>query len=100
MNKNNNNSNEYQGWSNYQTWAVNLHLMNDANTYDFWVNTARGLAEDWPPNTAHAMLSGMLLEMLEGISGHSSPMACDLLTHAIGQVNTDEIATCILDGLE
>jgi len=27
---------EYNGWTNYETWALNLHLTNDRDTYDYW----------------------------------------------------------------
>lgn len=37
----------YQGWTNHATWMVNLHLVNDAGTYD-WINE---LAENaWQDN--------------------------------------------------
>lgn len=37
-------SDEYQGWSNRETWALNLHLSNDHGLYDMvneWAGEAR-----------------------------------------------------------
>ena len=41
-------SNKYNGWTNYETWNVNLWLNNDQGTYDFIVELAKQYADDAP----------------------------------------------------
>jgi len=31
----------YNGWANYETWALYLHITNDADTYNYWTNKAK-----------------------------------------------------------
>jgi len=31
---------KYEGWTNYETWAVNLWLLNDAGDYEYWLEMA------------------------------------------------------------
>lgn len=36
----------YQGWKNYETWAVALWMGNDSGSYDYWNETAEEIRED------------------------------------------------------
>jgi hypothetical protein len=31
---------EYNGWTNYETWVVNLHMSNDQSSQDYWDEAA------------------------------------------------------------
>ena len=37
----------YQGWANYETWAVNLHITNDYNSYNYWTERAKELKDEY-----------------------------------------------------
>jgi hypothetical protein len=47
-----NNDQEYNGWSNRETWAIQLHLSNNEGDYDLMRETAREiLSEEHTPGT-------------------------------------------------
>ena len=99
----------YNGWANYETWAVKLWLDNDHGTYLYWQEVARETfdeAEDHPtlktiarPDNARYRLSERLKEEI----GDQSPLVgeaslySDLLSAAISEVNWDEIANALLE---
>jgi hypothetical protein len=89
------NDTTYNGWSNYQTWNVNLWLSNEEPLYDKVRGMAErykdaddkdaariGLADDLRPFVEQMVFGD---EEVYGIRG-------DLLTHALGMVDWYEIA--------
>jgi hypothetical protein len=76
----------YEGWSNYETWAVNLHMKNDQDACDYWMSETRNclgvgdLAEEMKDHFQN------LAPTLEGVYA-------DLLNTALSEVNWREIAT-------
>ena len=77
----------YNGWTNYETWAVNLWLMNQEGSYFFWTAAAKGrtVAE--------------LADMLQESHTDNAPEWCgvysDLLGRALNRVNWLEIAEAV-----
>ena len=83
---------QYQGWHNYQTWAVNLWLTNDEAHYmrlreilEFYNETPHG----------NRMAAECLLTWVEETNPLSNPhdasMFSDILTYALAQVDYLEI---------
>ena len=109
---------EYNGWANYETWAVNLWLTNERGTVDYWREQASceweraGVnPENWPHwtrsvaaryNLADSLkdeLTDSKDEMLEGAKATCTLWA-DLLGAAMSEVDWQEIAGAFLDDLD
>ena len=95
----------YNGWSNYETWVVNLWLGNDEGSY----NTCRSLAQRCfegavadevfsRKERACYQLSNELKEMIEERNPLASEASVysDLLNASISEVNWKEIANSLL----
>lgn len=99
----------YNGWSNYETWVVNLWLGNDEGSYE----TCRSLAERcFEDATADEVLSrkeracyqlaNELKEMIEDGNPVASEVSVysDLLKASISEVNWREIANGLLQEID
>lgn len=76
---------KYNGWANYETWAVHLWLSNTEIDYYAASIAARGpRAED--------NLRDLTEQVVFGIDGSSPGLAADLLHAALGRVNWTAIA--------
>lgn len=109
------NTKNYNGWTNYETWVVNLWMDNEPGTYDYW----REIAEDVYNNEAEeqqhftkmedaaSILADRLKddhaqtkdEILENVRLTASVWA-DLLEAALSEVNWLEIAEHLLENIE
>jgi hypothetical protein len=101
----------YNGWDNYETWAVNLWLTNEEGIYNYCRGLALRAAIDAP--TCEQVREGiwtveeakrfLLADQLKSSVEDMNPLAdkatmfTDLLHAAISEVNWDEIATAFLD---
>ena len=95
----------YNGWSNYETWVVNLWLGNDEDSY----NTCRSLAQRCIEESvadevfsrkerACYQLANELKEMIEDgnpLASEASVYA-DLLNASFSEINWKEIANGLL----
>jgi len=70
----------YNGWANYETWCVYLWLGNDEGLY----NTARTVAIAGPGEVKRWVTDEVAPDL--GIT-----LAADLLTHALGRVDWNEV---------
>jgi hypothetical protein len=91
----------YNGWTNYETWAVNLWMDNSQSTQNYWAYEANAaLRKDEPVlhladrmKDEHQNAASDLMESLnEGCS-----VFTDLLNGALSEVNWREIAQHWID---
>jgi hypothetical protein len=88
----------YNGWTNYETWAVNLWLNNEEPSYRYWTERARS----WKGREDDAC---QFAEELKGSIREGNPLEepslyADLLSAALSEVDWLEIAQSYLDDVE
>ena len=83
--------NEYNGYSNYQTWCVSLWLDNEQYTYESIRDAAK-------ITTTKYGLAAFIREYVnaEHPLADQASMFTDLLDHALANVNYEEIAENIM----
>lgn len=99
-------SDNYNGWSSYETWAVNLHLSNDEGTYQYVNELSESAIEEANDNqgyyeTRYRAYVGNLAQRIEAfveeivmepIEGKVHMLGQDLLRAAIQSADYYEIA--------
>lgn len=104
----------YNGWTNYETWAVKVWMDNESGSQEFFRDMAREVKEstgDKTPNpymnaqdNARASLADRLKEhhdeAAEEWMGDQASVFADLLNAALSEVNWCEIAEHLLDNLD
>lgn len=104
------NENGYQGYKNYQTWNVALHIDNDRNASHYWQERAEELKGQaggfdqvchgvWTEQEAvrFTLANEIEADMRAHPLADTAAMYSDILTHAMGQVDWQEVADSILD---
>jgi len=79
---------EYNGWFNYETWAVNLWMDNEEGSQSYWRDLARSYARRDDVYGLSKMIQSEHEEALPDLNG----FAADLLNGAMSEVNWYEIA--------
>ena len=96
----------YNGYTNYQTWCVNLWLNNEEDTYRYWVAETVDVWKHAKPDdvltrlgVANRELASRLRDVVEsGNPLQANPsMYSDILTSALQEVNWQEIASAMLE---
>ena len=103
------NPSTYNGWTNYETWAVNLWLGNAEPSCHYWLEQAQSHKRDAPSRlevceggwTATEMARFRLAEQLKFEIADASPLKepslySDLLNAALSEVDWAEIAESLL----
>ena len=92
---------KYNGWTNYETWAVALWLDNEQSSQEYWNEVARECANEAATDgdkqtDASCYLADQLKEHHElacnELQGVDGTVFADLLNAAISEVNWYEIA--------
>ena len=104
---------KYNGWTNYETWAVGLWNDNDQATYVYWREEAtrhvRQAAEDemvergiWTAQASarYNLAQQMKNEFTEAAPDLGSSVYSDLLNAALDTVNWTELAESLLSDIE
>lgn len=88
-------SETYEGWSNYETWAVKLWIDNDFTAYNHWQEVLRKLNRN---ERATAHLADRLRDEIAGARPPMPPgLYADMLTAALDAVNWAEIAADLME---
>ena len=109
------NDKTYNGWTNYETWVVNLWMDNNEGSYDYWREVAEDIYHNQAEEQKHfskmddavVILADRLKndheeardEILERLELTASLWA-DLLGAALAETNWREIAEHLLENVE
>ena len=107
------NDRKYNGWTNYETWAVGLWIDNDQATYTYWREEAtrhvRQAAEDemvqqsiWTEQAAarYKLAQQLKDELTDTAPDLGATVYADLLGAALDTVNWTELAESLLSDVE
>jgi len=104
------NEKKYNGWTNYETWAVGLWIDNEQGSYNYWREQAEQCYTDTAKNASvfegmwsrRSAAASTLGDQIKEAFEEERPLAdqaniySDLLTAALGEVDWREIAFQIL----
>ena len=89
----------YNGWTNYETWAANLHIDNDQQSQEYWMGAAREIIDYTAGNStltkrqrSEYRLSDRMKDEHEANAPEVSGVYQDLLNAALSEVHWDQIA--------
>ena len=100
------NTTNYQGWKNYETWNVKLWLDNDSGLQELqteWLETAKNTPIKSVVWTKEENTRFILADLIKDFVEENNPLAndasmfTDLLQSAIGNVDWNEIAENIIN---
>lgn len=106
------NRKEYNGWTNYETWVVNLWMDNEEGTYDYWREIAQEIYEHDAEEPAVGGLGltkmddavYLLADRLKDYHEENRPelpgVYGDLIGAALSETNWREIAEHLLENVE
>jgi len=83
----------YNGWSNYETWAVKLWIDNEQSSQEYWLERAK--EETTPYELARALKD----EFNEANPIQTASVYSDLMSAALSGVDWLEIANSLLEDL-
>ena len=99
----------YNGWTNYETWAVNLWINNDEGGYRFWRERTEAVLtevreqKNSDENILEIAYSRLAEELKEAIHAEctipKATLAADLMNAALAEVDWREIARDMIDDL-
>lgn len=92
----------FNGWSSRATWAVNLWITNDQDSYFRWRNRVNALLRESPTqNRIHSVLARLAEEIRDVTEDECAikkgGLAADLMNGALAEVDWHEIAQTFLD---
>ena len=101
---------EYNGWTNYETWVVNLWIGNEQGSSNYWhvqaiaelerAKSDKTFAKDEIAKIAKLALADALTEHHALALPEVKGFAADLLGAAMSKVNWEEIAGSLIDNVK
>lgn len=99
---------KYQGWTNYETWNVNLWLSNDEPSYAYWQERAKDVFDSAEAGEVLTKSQDarytLAAELKDHIADEERPelggLYGDLLSAALSEVNWSEIANAWFEGID
>ena len=95
---------EYNGWTNYETWVVNLWIGNDQGSSNYWHDQAVAELEHAQADASFTKWERATLALADALKEHHElalpevqGFAADLLGAAMSEVNWHEIAGAMVD---
>lgn len=90
----------YNGWENYETWAVNLWLNNEYGAYTYWTEMANECLAKYGADKGGHELKRLLEEEYTENMPEVTGLYLDLLTTALQSVFWYEIAVGFMEVAE
>ena len=88
----------YQGWTNYETWAVKVDMDNDETAYTYWKERTEEIADDADDrDEAETELASALKAEYEEVIPSLAGWVANLLQGAFDEVNWHEMADTLLE---
>ena len=95
---------DYNGWTNYETWAAKLWMDNEQSSQEYWAETTLACWHDAEATkylTREQVARHMLVDRLVAMHDDAMPdmdvnIYSDLLTAASGRIDWHEIAKSLL----
>lgn len=90
----------YNGYVNYQTWNVSLWLDNDEGSYNYYSELACELLDDNDGDkdkTLYQLADRIKSDLEENNPLDGASVYTDLLTHALGMVEWQDVADSFID---
>ena len=87
-------SEKYNGWANYETWRVNLEILDGMSCEDFGLHT---IDEDDVDSSSRELASGLESYVMEVVEMDAKGFALDLAHSFLNKVDWQEIATHMVE---
>ena len=88
----------YNGWRNYETWAVALWLDNEQGAQEYWQEVTECIAKEGDSDDqAHVLAEQLQSEVEELKPDLGCSLYSDLLTASLSEIDWHEIAHSYLD---
>lgn len=92
----------YNGWTNYETWVINVWIGNDRGSHDYWKERTKEVLSQWNKAPMNGPVGALeLAEVLKDVHEAEIPelkgFAADLMNSALGEVNWYEIAVSLIE---
>ena len=93
---------KYNGWTNYETWAVSLWMDNEQHVQRYWADEAQTATKQaeplvWLADRIQEEHESACQQMLDDSVHYKTGPFADLLNAALSEVNWREIAQHLLD---
>lgn len=95
-----NDTQTYNGWTNYETWCVHLWLSNEEGSYRYWREEAERHQRRNRDDARNILARQLKSELEEASPLEEASLFSDLLNAALSEVDWYEVADAFLEDLE